>query len=315
MLRHTLVHSMLIAGAILVACSDQSNPSFPGSGGEQDAGDEETPTIEGDPTKGILFKGTVIGENGPFEGQVLTLADGTIACAEPGEACGADPAASGVAKVTIDGIIAPGLIDAHNHILFDVFDDSDWLPSKVYTNHEDWTKNTNEPRYTVMVDVKQCLEDASQGKPTWCPAKYDGAGNLKCEMEKWGELKGLVAGTTSIVGLAGTASACFGSLARSIDTAFNGLPEDKMQTAAIFPSKSSADGVCNNFTSGKTTAYLIHVGEGTFINYDCVLLDAADIHIGAHCQIAPRVTLITSTHPLEPQPRSRGWESAAPITL
>jgi len=59
----------------------------------------------------------------------------------------------------------------------------------------------------------------------------------------------------------------------------------------------------------------IHVGEGTFINYDCVLLDAADIHIGAHCQIAPRVTLTTATHPLEPQPRSLGWESAAPITL
>lgn len=25
--------------------------------------------------------------------------------------------------------------------------------------------------------------------------------------------------------------------------------------------------------------------------------------------------MTTATHPLEPQPRSRGWESAAPITL
>lgn len=59
----------------------------------------------------------------------------------------------------------------------------------------------------------------------------------------------------------------------------------------------------------------VHVGEGTFINYDCVLLDAADIHIGARCQLAPRVTLTTASHPLDPRPRAQGWESAAPITI
>ena len=156
----------------------------------------------------------------------------------------------------------PGLVDTHNHILFDIFDDSDWLPKQLYQNHDDWTKDTNEPRYTVMVDVKQCLEDASQGKPMWCPAKFDGAGNLKCEMEKWGELKGLAAGTTSIVGLPGTALPCYESLARTIDTQFNGLATDKVQTAAILPSKTTADGVCANYASGKTAAYLIHIGEG-----------------------------------------------------
>ena len=78
------------------------------------------------------------------------------------------------------------------------------MPKQKYANHDDWTKDTNEPRYTVMVDVKQCLEDASQGKPVWCPTKYNGAGTLKCEMEKWGELKALVAGTTSVVGAIST---------------------------------------------------------------------------------------------------------------
>lgn len=59
----------------------------------------------------------------------------------------------------------------------------------------------------------------------------------------------------------------------------------------------------------------VHVGEGTFINYDCVMLDAADIRIGAHCQLAPRVVLTTATHPLSPEPRAQRWESAAPITI
>ena len=83
----------------------------------------------------------MLGESGPFEGQVLTLPDGTIGCAEPGKACEAEPQAAGVAHVTIDGVISPGLIDTHNHILFDIFDDSDWLPTQLYQNHDDWPKD------------------------------------------------------------------------------------------------------------------------------------------------------------------------------
>ncbi len=217
-------------------------------------------SVSGDPAKGILLEGTVIGENGPFDGMVLVGTDGVIACAEPGQACASDPKAEGVAHVTIDGVIAPGLIDTHNHILFDIFDGSDWLPAQVYTNHDQWP---NEARYKEMVDIKQCIVDDSQGKPTWCPARLDGAGSLRCEVLKFGETKGVVAGTTSIVGLPGTGFPCFSSLARSIDTQFNGLDSDKVQTAAILPSKSTADGVCSNYASGKTAAYLIHVGEGT----------------------------------------------------
>jgi len=264
--------SFATLGVAFAACSDQVNPSFTPPPPDDDAGAEagtdattspDGSTITGDPSKGVLIEGTVLGENGAFEGQVLALPNGTIGCVAPEKGCDPDANAAGAARVGVDGIISPGLIDTHNHILFDIFDDTDWLPSKLYTNHDDWTLNSNEPRYTVMVDVKQCLEDASQGKPVWCPTKYDGTGNLRCEMEKWGELKALAGGTTSVVGLAGTANPCYGSLARSIDTQFNGFGADLVQTAAIFPSKTTADGVCANYASGKTAAYLIHVGEGT----------------------------------------------------
>jgi hypothetical protein len=129
-----------------------------------------------------------------------------------------------------------------------------------YKNHTQWTK---EAEYGVMMDYKQCLEDASQGKPVWCPPTYKGDGRVRCEMNKYGELKGLIAGTTSIVGLPGTTAPCFSSLSRSIDLPQNGLSGDKIQTSAIFPpTASSASGVCTNYTDGKTDAYLIHVGEG-----------------------------------------------------
>jgi maltose O-acetyltransferase len=59
----------------------------------------------------------------------------------------------------------------------------------------------------------------------------------------------------------------------------------------------------------------IAIGAGTFVNYDCVMLDVAPITIGAACQIATRVQLLTATHPIDPEPRRIGWESGAPIVL
>ena len=59
----------------------------------------------------------------------------------------------------------------------------------------------------------------------------------------------------------------------------------------------------------------ISIGAGTFVNFDCVMLDVAPIRIGAACQIASGVQLLTPTHPIDPEPRRLGWESAEPITI
>jgi 5-methylthioadenosine/S-adenosylhomocysteine deaminase len=240
----------------------------------------------------ILLVGTVVTPDVTFEGEVL-VEGGTITCAAVGSACEAQTGAAGATVIDTHGVIAPGLIDTHNHILFDVFDDDDWLPSQTYTNHNQWP---SEPRYQAMLDVKQCLEDASQGKPAWCPTTYDGDGSLKCEMDKWGELKGMIAGTTSIVGLPGTSSACFGSLSRSIDVAQNGLGSDTIQTSALFPpSRASGDGVCANFTSMKTDAYLIHDGEGTDSAALAEFAKLGTLTTTADCLYAPQTTITHGT--------------------
>jgi maltose O-acetyltransferase len=59
----------------------------------------------------------------------------------------------------------------------------------------------------------------------------------------------------------------------------------------------------------------ISIGARTFINFDCVMLDVAPIAIGAACQIATRVQLLTATHPIDPEPRRNGWEYAEPIAI
>lgn len=59
----------------------------------------------------------------------------------------------------------------------------------------------------------------------------------------------------------------------------------------------------------------ITIGAGTFVNYGCVMLDAAPIKIGASCQLAPCVQIATATHPIDPEPRRQGLEYAKPITI
>jgi maltose O-acetyltransferase len=59
----------------------------------------------------------------------------------------------------------------------------------------------------------------------------------------------------------------------------------------------------------------ISIGDRTFVNVDAVMLDVAPIAIGAACQIAPRVQLLTATHPVDPKARRAGWEYGDPITL
>jgi hypothetical protein len=226
----------------------------------QDAPPGLDPTIMVGAADRILLLGTIVTPETVLDGAVL-VEHGVLSCVDTAATCLAMPGATGATVIDTKGVISPGLIDTHNHILFDIFDDDDWMPAQVYQDHTEWP---NELRYKAMLDVKQCLVNDSQGKPPWCAQTPYGtpAGALRCEADKWGELKGLIAGTTSIVGLPGTAAPCFASLARSIDTAESGLPTDKVQTSALFPPSNPA-GVVANFTAGKTDAFLVHVGEGT----------------------------------------------------
>ena len=57
------------------------------------------------------------------------------------------------------------------------------------------------------------------------------------------------------------------------------------------------------------------IGDRTFVNVGAIVLDVAPVTIGSACQIAPRVQLLTATHPIDPEPRRLGWEYAEPITI
>jgi maltose O-acetyltransferase len=62
---------------------------------------------------------------------------------------------------------------------------------------------------------------------------------------------------------------------------------------------------------GKNT----HWGKSCFANYGLIALDVAPIRIGSGTMFGSNVQLMTPLHPLDPELRAEGWESAAPITI
>jgi maltose O-acetyltransferase len=59
----------------------------------------------------------------------------------------------------------------------------------------------------------------------------------------------------------------------------------------------------------------IYVGENFYANFNCVILDVAEVRIGDNCLLAPQVGIYTATHPLDPNERNSGLEMAKPITI
>jgi maltose O-acetyltransferase len=59
----------------------------------------------------------------------------------------------------------------------------------------------------------------------------------------------------------------------------------------------------------------ISFGENAYANFNCILLDAAPIHIGKNVMLAPAVKLFTATHPIEHELRNTGIEYAKPIRI
>ncbi|EPB6719290.1 sugar O-acetyltransferase [Vibrio fluvialis] len=59
----------------------------------------------------------------------------------------------------------------------------------------------------------------------------------------------------------------------------------------------------------------IKVGNNFYTNYDCIILDCAEVIIGDDCLIGPQVGLYTACHPLDPVERASGKEFAKPITI
>lgn len=61
--------------------------------------------------------------------------------------------------------------------------------------------------------------------------------------------------------------------------------------------------------------YNIFLGDNFYSNYNCVILDCAEVKIGNNVMLGPNVSIFTAGHPIDPVKRNEGWEYAIPVSI
>lgn len=207
-----------------------------------------TPSVVAGSPDRILLRGRVIASTGVIaQGEVLVVATGTgtsrvgrITCVAA--SCAGRAGYDGATVVQTAGVIAPGLVDAHNHPQYNWL--PPWTPPRLFQNSDQWQ---SVPEYRAITQPLR-----------------DNEGTYTCEMVKWGELRSLFAGTTTLQG-APNRVCVTRTLVRDIEYGadFEGIDRHRPNTLGIATVNAmDAMGLRADMDSGALTAYILHLGEG-----------------------------------------------------
>ena len=209
------------------------------SGFTQTEPDNETP---------IILRGTIIlpervmlhGYVGIVNGRIVSVSENS-------------PDLPNAVSVNTHGIILPGFVDAHNHLRSNVV--LRWKPTRLYSNRHEWRQD---PDFIRLVNG---------------PINRVGSTHF-CDMNKWGELRALVGGTTSI--MTTEAQPCIHGLVRNLDynSGFYGTTQLNLEhtfnvldlpPASAPAARAEFVFVAKNFFIDNPfyEALLIHLAEGT----------------------------------------------------
>ena len=61
--------------------------------------------------------------------------------------------------------------------------------------------------------------------------------------------------------------------------------------------------------------YNIRLGDGVFLNFNCVILDVVEVSIGDRTQIGPATQIYAADHPRDAQTRRDGLEFGRPVRI
>ncbi len=61
--------------------------------------------------------------------------------------------------------------------------------------------------------------------------------------------------------------------------------------------------------------YNIQLGDGVFLNFNCVILDVVEVSIGDRTQIGPAVQIYAADHPRDAKTRREGLEFGRPVRI
>jgi 5-methylthioadenosine/S-adenosylhomocysteine deaminase len=182
-----------------------------------------------DPSKYVL-KGTVVTPDQVLDGEVVIEGD-TITCVA---ADCAGPA--GATRITVSkAFLFPGFIDAHNHVAYNIL--PKWTPPKLFVRRAQWQGNSSYKAFKKPYD---------ELKKT-----------LSCEMIKYGEIKALLSGVTTIQGTSPDKK-CFELLIRNAENRNQlGVPDKHIRTYIL--DISSFEG---SIDWNVTKSFVVHIAEG-----------------------------------------------------
>ena len=178
----------------------------------------------------VALSGVVLAPGGAVAGVVVySRSSGEITCV--GEEC--DTSAADV--VCTEGVISPGLIDAHDHLQYNAL--APWQHEGLYSDRYEWRSDD------AYWDYR---------------AAYDGIeSDLKCEIMKWAELRELVSGVTAAVGSSDDGDC--------IDVAVRNLDEDEdfsgIEDYALYYSAST---VTDKYEDGDGDYYAGKLADGSY---------------------------------------------------
>lgn len=146
----------------------------------------------------LLINGAIVTPGRVIQNGWIALQDGKIAAISETQ-----PAIAGARVLVTRDIVFPGFVDLHNHPLYGIF--PRWHPPKVYPNRYEWRADAG---YWQAIQTPE-------GKLV---------ANRFCDMDVYVEMKALMGGTTSLLGIyrpADTAVVppCVAGLVRNLDWA------------------------------------------------------------------------------------------------
>jgi 5-methylthioadenosine/S-adenosylhomocysteine deaminase len=202
----------------------------------------------GPSSNAVILRGTIVTPTTVIKHGYVGIVDGLIVSVPD-----KPPEIDGAISVNTESIIAPGFVDLHNHLAWNVL--PRWHPGRLYSDQPEWA-------------------DSPEFKQERRPIDRLG-GSSFCDMNAWAELRALVGGTTAM--LATDPVPCIHGLVRNLDwnSGFYGTTElDREHLFNVsgfrFPLPSDVVGraqfvgaaqffIANPFY----TALALHLAEGT----------------------------------------------------
>src|SRR5437870_882808 len=189
-----------------------------------------TVTVGSDPNQ-VIIKGSLVTPDQVVDGELViegdTLTCLAVSCTTP----------AGATRITVtNAFISPGFLAAHNHAASNVL--PRWTPPKLYKNRGQWQGSD---AYKVFKKPDDHLTDKG----------------LTCEMIKYGEVKALLSGVTTIQGTS-PGSQCIRTLIRNAENQGNlGTSASHIRTFIL--DIGSFSGSVNWST---TKSFVVHLAEG-----------------------------------------------------